>query len=175
MPLLTKLNAAESLPSRVVKALHRALPITVPPCIKKTKQNTAEDAPGKNNSQEIYVWIWARYIFNISQRYFLHSQQLKSSWDQICITVKRPEHTNLILFFFLHQIQATVTCLTLNPIQICSKAGKGAWGFVWLISHFSQLSKKRYNSDGKWMTNKETTRQVLSLFQSLEAKCTLIN
>jgi len=32
MPFFTRLKAAAILPSRVVKALHRALPITVPPC-----------------------------------------------------------------------------------------------------------------------------------------------
>lgn len=39
MPFFTRLKAAASLPSRVVKALHRALPITVPPCSHMTNQN----------------------------------------------------------------------------------------------------------------------------------------
>ncbi len=38
MPFFTRLKAAASLPSRVVKALQRALPITVPPCSHITNQ-----------------------------------------------------------------------------------------------------------------------------------------
>lgn len=41
MPFFTRLKAAEILPSRVVKDLQRALPITVPPYKSETKKNKA--------------------------------------------------------------------------------------------------------------------------------------
>lgn len=43
MPFFTRLRAAASLPSRVVKALHRALPITVPPCSHMTSHKPNQD------------------------------------------------------------------------------------------------------------------------------------
>lgn len=70
MPLFTRLKAAESRPSRVVKALHRALPITVPPC-SITCQNPNQD------KRDIVI---IKYI-TLNHRYLILIFETLDIWD----------------------------------------------------------------------------------------------